>query len=89
MKTSGGFIPGIRPGKPTSDYLSNMLNHVIIIGAIGLIIIAILPMVLTGLFNVGNLSLLGTSLLIIVSVVLETLKTMEAKMVAREYDSIF
>ena len=89
MKKSGGFIPGIRPGKPTSDYLSNMLNHVIIIGAIGLIIIAILPMVLTGLFNVGNLSLLGTSLLIIVSVVLETLKTMEAKMVAREYDSIF
>ncbi len=89
MKKSGGFIPGIRPGKPTSDYLSNMLNHVIIIGAIGLIIIAVLPMVLTGLFNLGRLSLLGTSLLIIVGVVLDTLKTMEAKMVAREYDRIF
>ena len=89
MKKSGGFIPGIRPGKPTSDYLSNMLKHVIIIGALGLVIVAILPTVLTGLFNVARLSLLGTSLLIIVGVILETLKAIEAKLVAREYESIF
>ncbi len=89
MKKSGGFIPGIRPGKPTSDYLSNVINHLVIIGAIGLIIIAVFPMILTGIFNLSRLSLLGTSLLIIVGVVLDTLKTLEAKMVAREYDSIF
>lgn len=89
MKKSGGFIPGIRPGKPTSDYLSNMLNHVIIIGAVGLVIVAVLPMILNGVFNIGSLSLLGTSLIIIVGVILETLKAIEAKMVAREYDSIF
>lgn len=89
MKKSGGFIPGIRPGKPTSDYLNNMLNHLIIIGAVGLVIIALIPMVLSGVFNIGRLSLLGTSLIIIVGVILETLKAIEAKMVAREYDSIF
>ncbi|MBQ8638769.1 MAG: preprotein translocase subunit SecY [Lachnospiraceae bacterium] len=89
MKKSGGFIPGIRPGKPTSDYLTNTLNHMVIIGALGLTVIAIFPMILTGVFNVGNLSLLGTSLLIIVGVIIETLKSIEAKMVAREYESIF
>ena len=89
MKKSGGFIPGIRPGKPTSDYLNNMLNHVIIIGAVGLVIVALIPMVVSGVFNITRLSLLGTSLLIIVGVILETLKAIEAKMVAREYDSIF
>jgi preprotein translocase subunit SecY len=89
MKKSGGFIPGIRPGKPTSDYLNNMLNHVIIIGAIGLVIVAILPMILSGVFGISSLSLMGTSLIIIVGVILETLKAIEAKMVAREYESIF
>ena len=89
MKKSGGFIPGIRPGKPTSDYLANLLKHVIIIGALGLVIIALLPSVLVGVLNLPRLSLLGTSLLIIVGVILETLKAIEAKMVAREYESIF
>ena len=89
MKKSGGFIPGVRPGKPTSDFLNNMLNHLIIIGAVGLTIIALLPIILSGIFNITRLSFMGTSLIIIVSVVLETAKSIESKMVAREYESIF
>lgn len=89
MKKSGGFIPGVRPGKPTSDYLNNMLNHLIIIGAVGLIIIALLPIILSGVFGIERLSFLGTSLIIIVSVILETIKSVESRMVAREYESIF
>ena len=89
MKKSGGFIPGVRPGKPTSDFLNNMLNHLIIIGAVGLTIIALLPIILSGIFNITRLSFMGTSLIIIVSVVLETAKSIESKMVAREYESLF
>ena len=89
MKKSGGFIPGVRPGKPTSDYLANVLKHLIIIGAVGLTIIALLPIILSGVFNISRLSFMGTSLIIIVSVILETYKSIESKMVAREYDSIF
>ena len=89
MKKSGGFIPGVRPGTPTSDFLNNMLNHLIIIGAVGLTIIALLPIILSGIFNITRLSFMGTSLIIIVSVVLETAKSIESKMVAREYESIF
>ena len=89
MKKSGGFIPGVRPGKPTSDFLNNMLNHLIIIGAVGLTIIALLPIILSGIFNITRLSFMGPSLIIIVNVVLETAKSIESKMVAREYESIF
>lgn len=89
MKKSGGFIPGIRPGKPTSDYLTHTLNHMVLIGAIGLTVIALFPMLLSGFFSISSLSMLGTSLLIIVGVIIETLKAIEAKMVAREYESIF
>ncbi len=68
MKKSGGFIPGIRPGKPTSDYLNNILNYIIFIGAVGLIIISIIPIIVSGLFTVSRLSFMGTSLIIIVNV---------------------
>ena len=69
MKKSGGFIPGIRPGKPTSDYLNSILNYVVFIGACGLTIVCIIPIMVSGLFNVSRLSFGGTSLIIIVSVV--------------------
>ena len=85
MKKSGGFIPGIRPGKPTSDYLNNILNYIVFIGACGLTIVCIIPIVVSGLFTVGSLSFGGTSLIIIVGVVLETLKAIEAKMLVRNY----
>ncbi len=85
MKKSGGFIPGIRPGKPTSDYLNTILNYVVFIGACGLTIVCIIPIMVSGLFNVSRLSFGGTSLIIIVSVVLETIKAIESQMLVRYY----
>ena len=85
MKKQGGFIPGIRPGKPTSDYLNNLLNYIVFIGAVGLTVICIIPLIISSVFNVGQLSFGGTSLIIIVSVILETLKAIESQMVVRNY----
>lgn len=84
MKKQGGFIPGIRPGKPTSDYLARILNYIVFIGAVGLIIVCVLPFVFNGLFG-ANVSFGGTSLIIIVSVVLETIKQVESQMLVRNY----
>ena len=84
MKKQGGFIPGIRPGKPTSDYLNKVLNYIVLIGAIGLTIIAVLPYIFSGVFN-ASVSFGGTSLIIIVSVVLETMKQVESQMLVRNY----
>ncbi|WP_349674328.1 preprotein translocase subunit SecY [Lacrimispora sp.] len=85
MKKSGGFIPGIRPGKPTSDYLNSILNYIVFIGACGLTIVCIIPIMVSGVFSVSRLSFGGTSLIIIVSVVLETLKAIESQMLVRYY----
>ncbi len=85
MKKSGGFIPGIRPGKPTSDYLNSILNYIVFIGACGLIVICIIPIMVSGLFNVSRLSFGGTSLIIISSVILETIKAIESQMLVRYY----
>ncbi len=84
MKKQGGFVPGIRPGKPTSDYLTKILNYVIFIGAVGLIIVALIPIIFNGLFG-ANVSFGGTSLIIIVGVILETLKQIESQMLVRNY----
>ena len=84
MKKQGGFVPGIRPGKPTSDYLAKILNYIVFIGAVGLIIVCVLPFVFNGLFG-ANVSFGGTSLIIIVSVVLETIKQVESQMLVRNY----
>ena len=84
MKKQGGFIPGIRPGKPTVDYLTNVLNSIIFIGAIGLSIVAIIPIFFSGAFG-ADVSFGGTSLIIIVGVVLETLKQIESQMLVRHY----
>lgn len=85
MKKSGGFIPGIRPGKPTSDYLNSILDYIVFIGACGLSIVCIIPIMVSGIFSVSRLSFGGTSLIIIVSVVLETLKAIESQMLVRNY----
>ena len=85
MKKQGGFIPGIRPGKPTSDYLNKILNYIVVIGACGLIVIAIVPILASGLLNVSRISFSGTSLIIIVGVVLETIKAVESQMLVRYY----
>lgn len=84
MKKQGGFIPGIRPGKPTSDYLNRVLNYIVFIGAIGLTIVAVLPYIFSGVFK-ASVSFGGTSLIIIVSVVLETMKQIESQMLVRNY----
>ncbi len=84
MKKQGGFIPGIRPGKPTQDYLNNILNYVVFIGAVGLLIVATIPIAFAGIAG-AKVSFGGTSLIIIVGVVLETLKSIESKMVVRNY----
>ena len=84
MKKQGGFIPGIRPGKPTSEYLTKILNYIIFIGACGLTIVGVLPFVFNGLFN-ASVSFGGTSLIIIASVILETIKAIESQMLVRNY----
>ncbi|MCR4685789.1 MAG: preprotein translocase subunit SecY [Lachnospiraceae bacterium] len=84
MKKQGGFVPGIRPGKPTSEYLSKILNYIIFIGAVGLIIVALIPIIFNGLFG-ASVSFGGTSLIIIVGVILETMKQIESMMLVRNY----
>ena len=84
MKKQGGFIPGIRPGRPTSEYLTKILNYIVFIGAVGLTIVCVIPFVFNGVFG-AQVSFGGTSLIIIVSVVLETIKQIESQMLVRNY----
>ena len=84
MKKQGGFIPGIRPGKPTQEYLEKILSYLIFIGAAGLVIVAVIPFFFNGVFG-ANVSFGGTSLIIVVGVVLETLKQIESRMLVRNY----
>ena len=84
MKKQGGFIPGIRPGKPTTEYLTKVLNYIIFIGAIGLTIVCIIPIIFSGVFS-ANFSFGGTSVIIIVGVVIETIKQIESQLLVRHY----
>ena len=84
MKKSGGFVPGIRPGKPTSDYLVGIGTRITLLGAIFLSILALMPLVFYYVFKV-NVAFTGTSLLIVVGVVIETLKQLESQMLMRHY----
>ena len=84
IKKQGGFIPGIRPGKPTSDYLTKILNYIIFIGAVGLVIVAVIPFFFNGVFG-ANVSFGGTSIIIIVGVILETVKQVESQLLVRNY----
>ena len=85
LKKNGGFIPGFRPGKPTADFIKKVINKIIIFGAIYLSIVALLPIVSGNLFDLGNLSIGGTSIIIVVGVALETVKALEAQMLMRHY----
>lgn len=84
MKKAGGVVPGITPGKSTSEYLNRILNYIVFIGVVGLIIVALVPILCSGLFN-ANVSFGGTSIIIIVGVILETMKQVESMMVNRYY----
>ena len=84
MKRQGGFIPGIRPGRPTTEYLSKILNYIVFIGAVGLIIVCVIPIVFNGIFG-ANVSFGGTSFIIIVGVVLEKLNQIESQILVLYY----
>lgn len=84
LKRQGGFVPGIRPGRPTTEYLNKVLNRIVFIGAVGLLVVAVVPFICSGLFNAA-VSFGGTSLIIVVSVVLETLTQVESQMLVRNY----
>jgi preprotein translocase subunit SecY len=84
MKKNGGFIPGIRPGRPTVDYLNKVVNNIVLVGALGLTIVAVFPIFLDNIYNIG-ISFGGTSLIIVVGVALETVKQIEAQMLMRHY----
>ena len=86
MRKYGGFIPGVRPGVPTSNYLSYILTRITLAGAVFLGLIAVLPSFAQGLTNIASLTIGGTGILIVVSVVLETTKALESQIVMRQYD---
>jgi preprotein translocase subunit SecY len=87
LRKNGGFIPGIRPGRPTQDYLARVVNRITVAGALFLGIIAVMPFVISIFFpGSASLSLGGTSLLIAVSVVVETMKQLEAQLLMRSYE---
>ena len=87
MKKQGGFIPGIRPGKPTTDYLNKILGYIVFIGAVGLTIVVLIPIFFNGVFG-ASVSFGGTSIIIIVGVILETLKKIESQMLVRNYKGL-
>lgn len=84
MKKQGGYIPGVRPGKATVDYLNSILTYIIFIGAIGLCIVAVIPIFFNGFFG-ANVSFGGTSIIIIAGVVLETMKQIESQTLVCQY----
>ena len=84
LRKNGGAIPGIRPGKPTSDFISKILSRVTLLGAIFLSVIAILPIVMGNIGTI-NVSLGGTSILILVGVALDTVQNLESQMMMRHY----
>lgn len=84
MKNNGGFVPGIRPGRPTSEFIDRILNKITIAGAVFIGLIAVLPMLLSSAFGF-SVALGGTSLLIVVGVVLETGRQIESQMMIRHY----
>ncbi len=85
MKKNGGFIPGFRPGKPTSDFIAKVLSKITMMGAIFLAIIAALPLILSNIPSLGALGIGGTTTLIMVSVSLETVRAIEGEMMMRHY----
>lgn len=85
LRQSNGTIPGVRPGKPTSDFIAKILSKITLIGALFLAVIALLPIVFGALTGMHNMSLGGTSIIILVGVALDTVKQMESQMMMRHY----
>jgi len=85
LKKNGGFIPGFRPGKPTSEFISKVLSKITFFGAIFLMILALLPIITGRIIGISALSIGGTSIIIVVGVALETVKALESQMLMRHY----
>ncbi len=85
MKQNGGFVPGIRPGRPTSEYINRVLSKITLVGAIFLAIIAVLPIFMNTAVGISGFAIGGTSILIVVGVALETVKQLESQMLMRHY----
>ena len=86
LKTNGGFIPGFRPGKPTADFIKKVINKIVVFGSLYLGVVALLPIIAGNAFpSVKELAIGGTSIIIVVSVALETVKALEAQMLMRHY----
>ncbi len=85
LKKYGGFIPGLRPGRPTAEYLSKILSRITLAGGLFLALIAVLPTLVIGLTGLKNIYFGGTSLLIVVGVALETMKQIESQLMSRHY----
>jgi len=86
LRKYGGFVPGIRPGKATSDYLAYIINRITLVGGVFLGVVAVLPFIMQDITNISTLAIGGTGLLIVVSVVLETAKQIESQLVMRSYE---
>ena len=84
LQQNGGFIPGIRPGRPTSEYLNKVVNRVVIVGGLALAVLSVLPIILTKIFGM-NVNFGGTAIIIVVGVALETVKQLESQMLMRHY----
>ena len=89
LQKQGGFIPGIRPGHPTTQYLKGVSSHILLAGALFLGTIAILPLIMRSAFNMQTMVIGGTSLLIVVSVVIETVRQIESQLVMRDYEGFY
>jgi preprotein translocase subunit SecY len=87
LQKAGGYIPGIRPGSQTVKYLTNVLNRITLIGAVFLGFVAIMPALFQGIFGITTLAIGGTSVLIVVSVVLQITKDLESQLVMKRYDT--
>ena len=85
LQKSGAFVPGVRPGQPTSEYLAKVLTRITLVGALFLGLIAVLPLIVQALTNIASLAIGGTALLIVVSVVLDLIKRIDAQVSMREY----
>lgn len=85
MKNNGGFIPGIRPGRSTSEFIEKSLNKITMAGAVFIALVALFPMIVAAIFGLGSFGIGGTSILIVVGVVLETQKQIESQMMIRHY----
>ena len=85
LKKNGGFIPGFRPGRPTADFIQKVILKITLFGALYLAVVALMPLIVSGITGMTNLSIGGTSIIIVVGVALETVKTLEAQMLMRHY----